>query len=155
MSGVVVVDASLAVAWVIEERFTAEARALLIDWEQQQVQRTVPCWFACEVGSALYRRRRRGELTQAAVRRAIADVLAAVTPQMDAPTTVFRAIEIADRLNQPRPYDAQYAALAEAEGCEFWTADERFYNAARRAYPWVRWVGDYHVTSSAPSETGN
>jgi len=141
VSGVVVVDASLAVTWVVDERFTEQARDLLIEWERHDVQRLVPCWFACEVASALYRRKRRSELTLAEVERALDDVLAAVTPQADLPATVARAVELAEQLNQPRPYDAQYAALAESAGCGFWTADERFYNAARRRCPWVHWIG--------------
>src|SRR3712207_9203819 len=44
-------------------------------------------------------------------------------------TTLFRSVRararvIAEILQQPRVYDATYAALAEARGCLFWTADK-------------------------------
>lgn len=56
MSGQVVIDASLAVAWVVEEDAMAGALAPLEAWENQRVRRLAPCWFACEVGAALYLR---------------------------------------------------------------------------------------------------
>ncbi len=51
-----------------------------------------------------------------------------------------QAWNIALRLNQPRAYDAQYLAVAEREGCEFWTTDRRLYNSVNDALPWVRLV---------------
>ena len=58
-----------------------------------------------------------------------------------------RARSIAKELAQPRVYDATYAALAEVRGCDFWTADKRFYNAARQKYSFVRYLGDYLLTA--------
>jgi predicted nucleic acid-binding protein len=55
----------------------------------------------------------------------------------------LRAFDIATALNRPRAYDSQYLALAEFNQCELWTADRRLVNAARRKFPWVRWLGDY------------
>ncbi|MBC8099768.1 MAG: type II toxin-antitoxin system VapC family toxin [Armatimonadetes bacterium] len=40
-----------------------------------------------------------------------------------------RAYELAEQLSLPTAYDAQYLAVAEHLGCDFWTADERLYNA--------------------------
>src|ERR1700730_17917754 len=111
MSGAVVVDASLAVAWVVEERFTQQARSLLIEWERHGIDRIVPCWFACEVASALYPRVRRGELTIAEAGRALAGVFEAVMPQTDLPAVSLRALALAELLNQSHPYDAHYAAM--------------------------------------------
>ena len=33
-------------------------------------------------------------------------------------------------------------ALAQLRGCEFWTADERLYNAVSKELEWVKWVGN-------------
>lgn len=52
----VIVDASLAVQWVVPEAHTREARALLQDWDIRQVRRVVPGWFACEIGNVFYKR---------------------------------------------------------------------------------------------------
>ncbi len=40
-------------------------------------------------------------------------------------------------------YDAQYLALAEQTGAEFWTADKRLADRARRRNArWVKWIQD-------------
>ncbi len=50
---------------------------------------------------------------------------------------------MSERLGQARTYEAQYLALAEKLGVEFWTADQRLVNGARRiGMSWVRWVGE-------------
>lgn len=45
---------------------------------------------------------------------------------------VVEALRWADRLGQSRAYDALYVALAEREGAELWTADERLAHALER-----------------------
>lgn len=74
--------------------------------------------------------------------RTVADLLAVVTLESPGSALCERALVIADELKRAAAYDTQYAALAEREGCELWTADERFWNAAKTRYPWVRWVGE-------------
>ena len=65
-----------------------------------------------------------------------------------------RARQIAAGLALVPVYDSTYAALAEARGCDFWTADEKFANAAKQlrrqpngkmapTLPNVRWIGDF------------
>ncbi|MDP9475300.1 MAG: hypothetical protein M3R38_06340 [Actinomycetota bacterium] len=39
-------------------------------------------------------------------------------------------------------YEAHYLALAQREDCEFWTGNKGFWEAAKEAYPRVRWVGE-------------
>ncbi len=51
-------------------------------------------------------------------------------------------MELAERFRRPATYDPHYLALAEREGCEFWTADERLWNAVKADLPWVRWLGE-------------
>lgn len=57
-----------------------------------------------------------------------------------------RAMTLAHQLGRPTTYDCQYLALAEHAQCQLWTADQRFYNAARDAYPWMRWIGNFRIT---------
>ncbi len=49
---------------------------------------------------------------------------------------------LAQQLNRPRAYDTSYLALAEILGCEFWTADEKLYNAVGGSLDFVRWIGE-------------
>jgi predicted nucleic acid-binding protein len=59
-----------------------------------------------------------------------------------------RALELADRFGLSATYDAHYLALAEREGCEYWTADERLWNSVRAQLGWVRWLGEYSAAGS-------
>jgi predicted nucleic acid-binding protein len=65
------------------------------------------------------------------------------TPRFHASTPlVLRSLEIADRHSQ-RIYDCFYVSLAEREGMEFWTADERLCNALAAHFPFIRFISDY------------
>jgi len=50
---------------------------------------------------------------------------------------------LAAQFNRPAAYDSQYLAVAERLGCEFWTADERLYNAVKTHLSWVKWLGNF------------
>lgn len=141
MNGSVVVDASLAVKWVLIEPFRTEARRLLDDWEQHGVRRIVPCLFLSEINTPLLKLRREGQITLAAARLGREGILAAVTVVPDTAVITLRALEIADVLALRTAHDSLYIALAEREDCDLWTADERFYNVAHARFRLVRWIG--------------
>jgi predicted nucleic acid-binding protein len=46
-------------------------------------------------------------------------------------------------------YDAYYAALAEARGCEFWTADKAFWQAVRRRLKFVKYLENFKPPKGA------
>lgn len=142
MAGAVVVDASLAVQWAIVEPLRPEARALLLAWDRDQVVRLVPSLFLSELNSPLLKLRRQGLITIEEAEQARDEVLAAVEVVNDSRELTRRALAIADGLSLRVAYDSLYAALAEAEGCELWTADERFYNTARARFAFVHWLGE-------------
>jgi predicted nucleic acid-binding protein len=52
------------------------------------------------------------------------------------------AYELATQFNRPRTYDTQYMALAARMNCEFWTADERLFNATQGQFSLIRWQGN-------------
>ncbi len=141
MSGsanVVVVDASIAVKWVLTENGTVDARSLLAHWVATRLQPIAPSWFACEVANVVYRRAHAGEITLDGAKILLNTVLAIVALR-DAPgSDAVRAIEMADRARQQTPYDACYLALAEREQCDYWTDDARFVKAAIPHFPQVK-----------------
>jgi predicted nucleic acid-binding protein len=142
MNNAVVVDASLATKWVLNEPYTAEDRALSITWERRSVQRIVPTLFLSEINTPLLRRRRDSVLTVDDAERARRALLAAIIVRAEDESLAARALNIADELALRNAYDSLYAALAEREGCEYWTGDERFWNVSRGTFPWIRWVGE-------------
>ena len=69
------------------------------------------------------------------------DFLAIPIRLLRSPDLHRRAFELADELGLSAAYDAHYLAVAEAHECEFWTADERLFNAVREGFPLIRLLG--------------
>ena len=144
MAQCVCVDASLAIAWIIRERFTDSALALRGAWVRETVELVAPPIFPSEVTSTIRRMAYQGALSPEEGRQALERAPAwPVTVREDSDDLQRQAYELATRFNRPRAYDAQYLALAEAEGCELWTGDERLINALQGQLPWAHWIGDY------------
>jgi predicted nucleic acid-binding protein len=119
---------------------------MLADWEEGAIQICVPDQLLPELVSALLgsSRRHPPRLSQAEARAALDDLL-------PSPFTIFRtrgrkpllrAFDIAVQFNL-RVYDCIYVALAERKRIEFWTADERLYNALHAQFPFVCWIAQY------------
>ena len=142
MSGAVVVDPSLSVAWVVEEDQTEMALHCLRDWQARHAQCIAPSLFATECAPALLKCVRRGLFSTASGNLALLELLAVVrvTP-LDAQLAP-RAYAIAGHLQLSKAYDSLYAALAEREGCDYWTGDRRFYQTARQHFDWIHWAGE-------------
>lgn len=142
-SGVVAVDASLALKWVLDEPYAAEADALAAQWVAAGMRPLAPVLLAYESTNALYRKQPAPDSQHLAwVALSVADLLAVLTLVSPDLALLERATVLSAQLGRPAAYDTQYAALAEREGCELWTADERFWNAATPHFRWVRWVGE-------------
>lgn len=143
MTSSVVCDSSLLIATALVESNTSKARALVQLWEQQNLQLTAPSLFHYEIVAALRKNVYRGTLVpeEAIIVR---DKLLSVPVQlmMDMPI-LKRAYELATQFNRPTAYDSQYLAVAERLDCDFWTADEKLFNAVRQQLNWVKWVGDF------------
>ncbi len=105
--------------------------------------------MAFEITNALHKRVLRAELEDEEAELLLTGLLVS-GPELDNDRAVHvRALEIARVFRRPSTYDSHYVALAEREGCECWTADERFYNAVSGSLPWVRCVGE---VTSAPGD---
>lgn len=142
MNGLVVVDASLAVKWLISEVHSDKAYALARSWAGQGTQPVAPYLMPVEVANALHRRVVRKEVTAEVATRLLESLLASGIELREPPRLHIRALELADQLRQDAAYDAHYLALAETLGCEFWTADERFCRVASPLFR-VKWLGNY------------
>ncbi len=134
----VVVDASLALKWLVGEEDSEKATALLRSWGRGGRQLVAPHLLAAEVTNALHRKVVQGDLERAQAIRLIERLTALPFELHDSPGLHRRALELAGELGQGASYDCHYLALAEALECELWTADDRFYRAARTAFASVR-----------------
>lgn len=141
----IVVDSGVAIKWMITEPYTAEARRLRDDCLRQHIPMIAPMLLGYEVASVLRRKTRDGEITDAAAKLALADILRIVTLLPFDHALTERAMDIAAVTKQKAADDAQYLALAERTGADFWTADERFVKEALRQFAPMRWIGVYSL----------
>lgn len=145
MSDVVVVDASLALKWVLAESDSNTAVMLLDQWTDEGISVIAPALFTYEVTNTLYRQVVAGKLGYEEAKQGLTDlfsvgVLLKFSQHEDVST---QAMEFAHQLNLPATYDAHYLALALHENCEYWTADKRLWNIVKGKFSWVRWFSDY------------
>lgn len=89
----------------------------------------------------LYRKVLAGDLAFADALEAYEDILSFVTVLAENVSDGKRGMQIAQHVNQQQSYDAQYLALAERRGAEYWTDDGRFAASASDAYPQVKRLG--------------
>jgi len=143
VNGYVVVDASLAIKWVLKEPYTDEALALAGEWAVAGINPVVPCLLFVEATNVLHRRAMLGHISMSDARRLLNGLLSLGIEIRESPQIHVRAMELAHELGKPAVYDTHYLALAEMLECELWTADERFFNSVRERQPRVRWLGEF------------
>ena len=113
MTESVVVDASVAFKWVVEEEYSEEAWLLLVQWRNEQTQVIAPTWFLFEVSNILYQRVRRGHLTLDAATSMLSELQAAGVELIGYDSSIHtRALELAHQFRLNAAYDAHYLALA-------------------------------------------
>lgn len=138
------VDASVALKWVLkDEIWQRKAWKFLRDSIEADFTLVAPPLFEYETESVLQQRLCSGVLTTTEADAALAE-LAIINIQIAVhPAMVERARSIARQFSQTRIYDSLYAALAELQNCEFWTADRKFFNAVKSELSFVKYLPDY------------
>ena len=146
MSEYVVVDASVAFKWLVEEEHSDKATALARLWDDEGARLAAPHLMLFEVANALHRRVARGDFAVDVAAGLMEDLMSLGIAFHHAPDLHRRALELASELQQGAVYDAHYLALAESLDCDLWTADQRFHRAVSAHIEHVRWLGE----ASAP-----
>jgi predicted nucleic acid-binding protein len=126
----IVLDASVAVRWVVDEKGSDEAAALL----ERDVAWIAPRLLLTEAASALRRKVAAHALEPAAAAQALDALLQAINDGVirlfDDERVVASALMLALSLEHQVP-DCLYLALAEREGAGIATADDRLTRLAR------------------------
>ena len=144
MNNTVVVDASLALKWVLDEPGSVAAVKLLNSWTDQGTKVIAPALLTYEVANTLHRQVIKGNITYDEAKQGLTDlyltgVLLTFLRYEDISAS---AMEYAHNFHLPATYDAHYLALAQYEDCEYWTADTRLWKAVKGEVAWVRWFSD-------------
>ena len=119
-----VLDASVAVKWVLPEIDTPRAQALRDDFRNHIHELIAPDIFPVEVAHALTRAERRGLIKPREADPKLADVLVTAPDLHSHLPLLRRAVEISSQW-RIGVYDCLYIALAEREQCQIVTADLR------------------------------
>lgn len=114
-----VIDASIAIKWVIEEEGTREALAL-----RSRAKLIAPELLVAECANILWKKVQRKELSKEEALLAARLLQGAEIELLPTQSLLEAAARIAIDLDHPA-YDCLYLALAAAMECRFVTADER------------------------------
>lgn len=134
----VVVDASVALKWVLSEPGAEVAEALLDE------ELVAPALWLVEAANALWRRSLRGEISAEEARERLGELYNAPVTTTAIETDLAAAADLALALGHP-VYDCLYLALAIRESTYVITADQRFVAAVDRSPTHkgaVRMLGD-------------
>lgn len=121
----IVIDASVALKWVLDE---AESEAAVALRSEEMI---APALWLAEAANALWRRARSGDITADEARLRFSELLNAPIASLAMEPYLDRAIELATGIGHP-VYDCVYLALALRHDTHVVTADRRFSSAARR-----------------------
>jgi predicted nucleic acid-binding protein len=119
-----ILDASVALKWVLSEADSSFAIRLRDEFKQQVHELLAPDTLPVEIAHALTRAERKGLISKGQAAVLFADV---VTPAPDLHShldVLARAIDISSDA-RIGVYDCLYIALAEREQCRVVTADQR------------------------------
>ena len=137
-----VVDVSVAAKWVLrgpEEHFVPQARELLLQIVEGEIQVIVPDLFWVELGNVLWNAVRRGRCTRLTAESGMREVQQQGLITSSSQGLLEAAFDIAVRFNCT-VYDSMYIALASRRGAQLVTADEKLANAVAAHFP-VKWLG--------------
>ena len=122
-----IVDASVAVKWVLPEADSDKAVAL----RASDVDIIAPSLVIAELGNAIWKSATRGDMTAANAQHALRIAVAHYHRLLPIEDLMTAALAFATALRHPI-YDSFYLALAEREAATLITADERLLAAAKK-----------------------
>lgn len=147
----VVVDASLALKWILAEPDSAIAQRMLVDWQVNGTRLVAPLLLTAEAANAVYKRVRKNELTLPEAQLALSALLATEIAYDTDPNLSLQALTLAHHYDLRASYDTHYMALAQGLNIDFWTGDRNLINALQGRRPaWLRSISDYPTPPSAP-----
>lgn len=131
-----VLDASVAFKWEVKELGWDKAVRLRDEARRGLHELIAPDVFTVEVTHSMTRAERQGRVATADGWRLLRGILADAPALISYPPLIPRAYSLSSA-HRVGIYDCLYVALAEQEGCEFLTADDRL---VRTLQPWFPFI---------------
>jgi predicted nucleic acid-binding protein len=136
-----VVDASAILKWyLIDEAHGAQALALLQQCTAGELEILAPSLLTYELMNGLVIAGRRTRLDQNTISLSFRGFMSLGIRFYEVSLFADKVLHYC-RLYGRSVYDSSYMALAEQEGVDLITADERLFNSVQKDLPWVRWIG--------------
>jgi predicted nucleic acid-binding protein len=148
MSYQVCVDASVAIKLVLDESDSDQAQALWAFWLEQNAQVIAPYHWLFETASVIRNNVYRKTISASTGEFALRSLHAQPVQLLHPPQLGERAWELAEQFNRSTAYDCFYLALSELAGCELWMADRRLFSVVNHQLSWVKWLGDFRLSSA-------
>lgn len=135
----IVLDASVAVKWYVNENYTVNAEKLL----DGSYELHAPELIFPEAGNIIWKKVMRGELTSDEGSQ-IVSAFSSQSIEAHPHKPILNAALIGAIMSGQTVYDWTYLALAVSLSCQFVTADERFLNAISntKLSGNLIWIGD-------------
>lgn len=135
----IILDASVALKLLLEEQGAEAVEEQFDSWRAQGTEVCVPILFFSEVMNGIQRRVHRRLLTEAEGDQVLEALKLLRATPLPTPLPFEQAWGLAKTYNLSTTYDAEYLALAQREGCDFWTVDQNLLNVLGEARPaWVK-----------------
>ncbi len=131
-----IIDSSVQIKTFVAEADSAKAIRLCDEYRAGIHDLFAPDLFPIEVANVLMILERTGKIRPGDAILLFTQFLVDIPPLHPAISLLPRAVEIAQKFRQS-VYDSVYAALAEREGCEHVTADDKFLKAVQTSLPFV------------------
>jgi predicted nucleic acid-binding protein len=131
-----ILDSNVALKWVLAEPDSPKARQLRDDFQKAIHELLSPDVFEVEIAHALTRAERQGRIAVGQAGILWADVMT-TPPHLEGSGLILpRAIAISSAM-RAGVYDCLYVALAEREGCDLVTADDRLIQKLQAQFPFI------------------
>ncbi len=138
----IVVDASVAIKWLVLEQDSDKARAILGDAEKKRLSMLAPEILPAEVGNFLWKAVFRSGLGSKEALAQYGRFQRACPALVRISLLADSALRLALHFRRS-VYDCLYVALAARTPCDFLTADERLFNALSGFVPQVRLLREW------------
>ena len=141
---VIVIDAKIGLAQLLPLPYSPAVNRQMQIWSRYKNRLVVPTLWWYEIAAGLRKAIVMGAINLTKANEALEQVASMGLEELVPSKKISQlALAWAEQIRQSNTYDAQYLAMAEYIGAEFWTADAALAEAARQTgAAWVHWVGE-------------